>query len=247
MANSERKRTIYKTITGWKLDTHLSSIPGSNRQIAKLILGDISYHGSIEEYITEDIYKDLLDNILNNPKEYKVTVQLGNVPQLTVTLDGLLIPHNHMTATYIEEITELIKQLPKDDVIDAYLEMRLNMNGQTKLKGASSLLMSLIEKRSHKKYAIPFVRTAICQFIEETYYFTGTDIKDTLRSMDYPSLIQCINEIIRYKMTGKIEDEFLKEAVNSSSKEEKTVIKEIELLAGKETLLRLYKGTLQQR
>lgn len=143
---------------------------------------------------------------------------------------------------------EIIKQLPGENILDAYLEMRLNMNGLSKLKGSSTIVMALIERQSNKKYSIPFVRSAICQYIEESCYPTdGNIIKDVLRSIDYKSLIEYVNEIVRYRITGEIKDDFFKEIISNSEKEEDIIMKEVELLISEETLLRLYKGTLQLR
>lgn len=237
---------IYK-IKNWKMGSELEQ--GKNgRSIAKLILGEIYEGKDIIDYIIEDIYKDLLDDIYNNPRNYEVVIKLNMVPQLTVIYDGLLISHNDNINDYIDTIKETLTNIQNEYVLDAYLEMRLNMNGKNKLKESTDMLAAMIRKTSGFNYSIPFIRTAICQIIEDKFFNTrNNELKEWIRSLSYQDLVEYTNELIRYKMTNSIKNEFLFEYINNSAKDPKRILKDFENILSQELILRLHKGLLAEK
>lgn len=250
MVKEKRTIKIYKTISGWKIGSEMEKDATSNRKIAKLVLGEIRNGQDLENYIVEDIYKDLLDSIADNPHDYDISVKINMTPQLIITYDGVLIPHNSHIKKHLEDIVHVLENIPISYIMDAYLEMRLNMNGKSKLKESSNMITAMIQKESGKNYAVPFLRTAICQRVENKFFNTEDDEwKDFIRSLSYEELVIYTNEIVRYKYTGEVTIDVLDEHLSLSHDSNNTIqfMNSLENIIEKELLFRLYKGTLKER
>lgn len=246
MANV-KKTNIYKIRSEWKLGD-ISEKDPTGREIVKLIIGDISCGKEIQEYLIEDIYKDVLNDVIQNTAMYDVTERIGTVPQVVIESNGILIMHNPNVSAYLKEVKETLKKIDANYIYDAYIELRLNMNGKSKLQEATTILVNMIRHTTGVQYATPFIRTAIIQNIEEQYFsIKDSDLRNWFRSLSYEELVESANEIMRLKVTKNTKDEFLRDCSIGSEEHKAIPIRDIENAFGKELFYRLLNGTLRNR
>ena len=244
---NERKTNIYRMRSEWKLGD-ISERDTNGREIVKLIIGDISVGKQIQEYFIEDIYSDVLDEVMQNTSLYDVTERIGTVPQVVIESNGTLIMHNPNVPKYLQEVKSALKCIDENYIYDAYIELRLNMNGKSKLQESTNILVNMIRHSTGVQYATPFIRTAIIQNIEEQYFsIKESDLRNWFRSLSYEELVQIAKEIMRLKATKSTKDEFLQECISESEDHKPIPIKDIENTFGKELLFRLINGTLRDR
>lgn len=244
---NERKTNIYKIRSEWKLGDITEKDP-NGREIVKLIIGDISIGREVQEYFIEDIYRDILDEVMQNVSMYDVTERIGTVPQVVIESNGVLVLHNPSVQNYLEEVKEALKTIDSSYIYDAYIELRLNMNGKSKLQEATTILVNMIRHSTGVQYATPFIRTAIIQNIEEQYFsIQNSDLKNWFRSLSYEELVESSIEIMRLKATKSTKDQFLLECISESENHKAISVKDIESAFGKELFYRLMNGTLRDR
>lgn len=244
---NERKTNIYKIRSEWKLGD-ITEKDSNGREIVKLIIGDISIGREVQEYFIEDIYRDILDEVIQNVSMYDVTERIGTVPQVVIESNGVLILHNPNVQNYLEEVKKALKTIDSSYIYDAYIELRLNMNGKSKLQEATTILVNMIRHSTGVQYATPFIRTAIIQNIEEQYFsIQNSDLKNWFRSLSYEELVESSIEIMRLKATKSTKDQFLLECISESEDHKAISVKDIENAFGKELFYRLMNGTLRDR
>lgn len=244
---NERKTNIYKIRSEWKLGD-ITEKDSNGREIVKLIIGDISIGREVQEYFIEDIYRDILDEVMQNVSMYDVTERIGTVPQVVIESNGVLVLHNPNVQNYLEEVKKALKTIDSSYIYDAYIELRLNMNGKSKLQEATTILVNMIRHSTGVQYATPFIRTAIIQNIEEQYFsIQNSDLKNWFRSLSYEELVESSIEIMRLKATKSTKDQFLLECISESEDHKAISVKDIENAFGKELFYRLMNGTLRDR
>lgn len=239
---------IYKYIKEWCKGADSQEVAADGRTMVSLVLGEYRCNGTTQDYIVEPIYENVLEDIISNAKNYEIKVQLNVIPQLTVIANGFIVQHNDAVAGYIRELQDVLKQIDDETIMDAYLELRLNMNGKSKLNAATDILMAKIEKISGKKYCSLFVRAVINTVIEHRFFSTeDNELKEWLRSLDYVDLVGITNVLLRYKLDQVISDEMLMQLCQESRKETAQFMKGVEIVLGQELILRLFKGVLATR
>lgn len=244
----EKQTIIYSYVTGWCKGADSEEVTGDGRTTVTLVLGEYKSQGVTQDYIGETIYENVLNDIMRNPKDYEIKVQVGVTPQLIVISNGMLVLHNEEIAQHRKELLDTLKQIDAETINDAYLELRLNMNGKTKLGAATNILAGKIEKIGGRRYSNVFIRAVINTMVEDQFYSTeDNEMKEWMRSLDYEDLVSLSNSLIRFKSDQTIEDEMLRTLCEESGKEPPQFMKGVEIVLGQELVLRLYKGTIMNR
>lgn len=232
----------YKTVTGWMEFTDYNK-NANGRPLSLIAIGE-HREGLNIDYIQEEIYSDILEDIKNNVGSYQISVKLGNRPQLVISMNGSLIIHNPDVKETAGRLNELLERVSEDLIIDAYYEMRLNMEAKCKLSNTTFALASIINSAESTQYPVPFIQRAIVAKIESRYYsIKDSAVKEYVRSMDYTDLIAIMSDIHRYKALDKMNDKYLSELLLQGN----LTVKDIENIVGKELMYRLYIGTLTER
>lgn len=240
----ERKIIIYKPIKEWKLGDVEKKEESSRLIINTLIIGEYQHKGKTIEYITEEIYKHILDDILNSPRQYQITVKQGMVPPLTITCNGQLVMYNQTVRKQFTQTKELLHQLPREEIFDSYKEMRFNLNGRGKLGDGTKLLMFKIKKETSLNYSTTFIREVIGSFLEDTMISTEDESVQYLHSLSYEELLSHAFEIISYQWKKEVTEDYLLELYNQAENKEQLMYQFYQKI-NEELLFRFLKGTLK--
>ncbi len=237
----QKKRTCkpYKTLIGWQEVEDYTRRDGT-RSLNRLAIGE-SREESYVDYIFEDIYSDILEDLKENFHAYQIYVKIGNIPQLIITLNDTLIIHNPEIKEMAGRVKQILTDIPNEYIVNAYVEMRLNNENKAKLGNSTKLLVSMVNAIDNTKYPVPFIQSVIKEMIEQNYFdTTDSSIKEYIRSLEYNEIILVIGDIHRFKATKKMEDSFLFEKIEA----EEISIKDLEVIVGKELIYRLYTGSI---
>jgi len=241
-----RAYVIYKPIIGWKVGQEPQK-DSEGKTLQKLVIGEITENRKVQEYITEDIYESILGAILNHPKEYRIDVQIGKVPQLIIMYKGLIVMHNETIKSLLASIQEVLTSLPPEELLDAYYELRLNLNGKKRLRESTEIIVAKVRKESQINFSHIFIREATSRMLENIYYSTkDLDSKELLRSASYSELVELAIELLRFESTGCVKEMYLNSLLEETTKPKETMQEFRENLM-EELLVRLTKGTLQER
>lgn len=228
----------------------------NGREIITIGIGEYQENGRCMSYITEPIYKNIMDDMRDNTRDYEITVQPGTTPMLVIISGGVIVIHNEEMKTHISELKHVLEKADAATIMEAYAELRLSMNGKSKLNAATALLMAFIEKNTNKHYSNVLVRAVIHTIIEERYYSTDdNEVKEWMRSLDYVDLVQLSCSLMRFKLDGIIDSELqdfgdiLNPDIDKEDQKNKdeSFMRKLETLLGQELILRLFKGTIENR
>lgn len=235
---------IYKPFIEWKQGDEqflYKDEEGNKYIIVKLVIGEITENYQVIDYIIEDIYKNVLDTIMKNKYKYKVDVKINQIPQLIITCDGYLLLHNPKIKKLHDDVYECLSKLEPKDIMDAYYELRLNMNALGKLGPATEYLLVQIRRYTGENISSSFARELIHKYIENTFFSVEEDdIKTYIRTLDYEDLLYYMKQILYHKFDIPMEDEYLTSLPQNLFKNVESIIKD-------ELLLRFVKGDLKKR
>lgn len=244
----EKQTKLYKYISGWGRGVDMETQTPDGRTVTYLVLGEYTENGMVTDYISERIFENVLADIFKNAKDYEVKVQVGAVPLLVVINNGFIVMHNTETENHVKTLKGILEQIDAETIMDAYTELRLNMNGKSKLGAATDILMAKIEKLGNCKYSTIFVRAVINTMLDEKFFSVeDNELKEWMRSLDYVDLVKLSSTIMRFRMDGTINDDLLRELWQESGKEPQQFMKGVEVVLGQELTLRLIKGSVVNR
>ena len=245
----ERKVKIYKPIKEWKLGDIESRDP-SDIILSTLILGEYQQKGKTLSYITTEIYKQILEAVVANPEQYKITINLGMLPILTISCGGQLVIYNHHVKEQFHQLKNILSTISKVEIFDSFKEMRFNMDGKGKLGTATQFLMAKINKEASRNFDAPFspifVREAISSVLEEEFIPATDECAEYLRSLSYKELLAHTFEVVSYQWKKTVTEEYLLEIIEQAEDKEKAMYDFYQKI-NDELLLRFLKGTMKGR
>lgn len=242
MKEAARVVKPYKIVSGW-MEVSDYQKEDNGRPLSMIAIGEIQEDGKVD-YIFEEIYKDILENIKSNGRLYKIEVKLGNVPQLIICMNNGLIQHNPTVKAAVNRVEKLLDRVSEELIINGYLEMRLNMESKSKLGNATIALVSIINSAEGTQYPAPFIRSIIISRIESKLFPVENDnVATYLRYLDYADLIAVVSDIHRLRTQNTVNDRTLQEAISNDN----LSVDDLQHIVGMELTYRLYAGILTER
>lgn len=218
-------RPFKKNVESWELiiDDVEKLKDTKKRHLVDVKIGEGTENGENFEVI-EKCYLDIIKDTIVNHSPYKTVVELGNEPQLVITLGNNVVRHNPEIQKYADDIKDIFSQIDKNILFKAFKSLRMNKEQLRSRKEASvKMLMAMIEEKSKKKYAPSLVQALLMEYFEEERK-EDCDVCD----MTYEELLETAIELETYRETKTTGDN-LDELQKSMSIEdiEKKVIEEI--------------------
>lgn len=169
------------------------------KQIVDRTTGEILEELPLSEYV----YKDLLIGIFRNfsnqslsSDEYKVRVNVGCCPQLTITYENRLVIHNSTISAEVERISEYLENFEFTDIVDMIGNSSLNFRSKAKLTDEFKAFLATLNGNLGSNYSADFVGTVMReQFLEIRRDMTESE--NECHYMPYAETIQNICEALK--------------------------------------------------
>lgn len=235
------KYQLYPQITGWKQGgEEFKNAEG--RAIKYIVLGEI-YLDNDSDYITEEMYSDILALVRRKKKNYKVEEAPKRIPQMLITNNGHIVIHNDHISGYIKTVQDILKSIPVKIILNGYKELRLNSEKNVKLTSRTASLVNMINAEAGIEFTNSFIYAVIKEQLEETKFSTnGSDVKMYIRTLSYEEILNLCIECLYFKQLQVINDEFIMECINESSLK----IDDLQTILNKEMMCRLVTGAFNK-
>lgn len=203
-------------LRNWKYINTSEENHYNNRKLAKVVIGERTYSDGTIEPITEDIYEDILRevHVLKQP-EYKVMCDINHYPIITILYNGILTLHNPHIRQDKEDIEAAFNAIDKTLLLNAYSEMRLNMECLSKIGKATNLLISTVNMNTNKDYSYPFIQAVLHKVINDDINVPADEVAVNVMDFSYEELLQCVCGIVEFKATKKCTIEPIKTILES--------------------------------
>lgn len=197
----------YKAIKGWGIQDEAQPIPGTERKLHHVIIGETD-----ENYILEDMYEDIVHSLSTEPNAYQVNVKVGREPQVMILREGRIILHNPTTKNHIEYVRKQLQAIPKKTLLNACLEMRINDEIPKKLSDSTMAVVAMVNEEENTFYTASFIYCILKDYIADTYFTTNEHpFAEELRLMEYSELLEISYECIRYQELKESNHPLIKE------------------------------------
>lgn len=188
------------------------------------------------EYVTEEIFEDVLDKLLK--KEYHLEFKITNVPKFVIT-DGLtLIRYNPQVGDLSSQTKAVLNNMDVELKIKALTEFRLNKGAKEKLGEAAITLKRTVIEKTNVDYNVNFLAALLREMYLEDEIKRFGPVQKSIHAMKQNDLINLYSQILTYETMGKMGSSQLK---GYSNMEDIDSIKKILL---EEIARRFYCGVL---
>lgn len=145
-------------INSWKIYPTSEPIYNENgREILRVAIGE-TIDNDEYDYIYEDIYKDVLSNLFLEKQGYKVQNSYGHIPNIIITSDNDIVPHNPMVSTLIDLIKDKLSLIDEETLFETFIEMKSTREKKGERKGEleKKLYQSIYAERTNLSYDLIF-------------------------------------------------------------------------------------------
>lgn len=199
---------MYKSISGWAtMDNEQQNTEQENdADTTAVIIGEAEYSDGNKEYVTEQIYTELLSDILDRPREYAIHTIPGKVPQLFITSQGSILCHNPVISSLVDFSKKVIRTLDPGTLCEA--EMEIGQKLPVTQQYAVQEVTLNISKKLDMELPVEFIKAVISEYFIE--YYTGRNqdpiapLRKYLAGLDYPVLETIIGELNKARLTSKL-------------------------------------------
>lgn len=168
-------------------------------------------------YITEPIYEDIVQEIINVDSKYKIDVDVYAVPQVVVTLDNKLVIHSEPVKLLKMNTLFVIKDTAMELKIKALRDIRLNQDAKTKLGDSIRAIRSIIKDATDYNYNLKFIECLLKEEYIETFATPdeNSELEQVIHALNNQELISAIAGIAEMKVRKKCSIEPLKTLLES--------------------------------
>lgn len=204
---------LYKQYTEWKC-ARGEKMDENNRPMKTVVFGD---NGKDESgnviYLVEDMYSDLLDEVIEDHTGYQTFIDEQCTPKITMVKDGKLCITNNMSLTYKKKLFQYLGNIDKSVLARSYGEIVENRGNKKKLGPNFTAVIANVNVETAKdnmKFSTKYVLWGIIEYCEQSLFKVSSDLEESLRIADTEDLRNLMKDIYESQLTGNpLNSEFL--------------------------------------
>lgn len=221
---------LYK-VNEWKANNNIQTLD-NERQLVCVEIGREANGEPIEEWI----YLDLLQEIAQSDKDFKIITRIRQEPILTILNKNKLVIHNEEARKYNLSIQKALGEVPINLLTKAFAEIRLNAERYTTRNHSTNAVISIISDIEKVNFSTDFVYAVMMGFLESQFNEPVTELQESIHYADYEELITYACDAVLH-MDTNCEDKVIKHFTGN----------EVIQVLGKELVFRLLTGEIHQR
>lgn len=164
-----------------------------------------------EEPVTEEVFEEVLKGIFTQ-SDYEVRVRLGREPNLIVTYNGELLPHNDKIDGYMSRLCAAFGQFEKSEAVAMLINGVLNVSIQERLTAESQRFVEKVNGICRSNHSPEFIVESLKKyFCEDLRRFDLPGAGD-LHYAGYEELLRTAGEVVIGRLKGTF-DENLEEVL----------------------------------
>lgn len=151
--------------------------------------------------VAEDIYADILQGLFTQ-NDYKVKVRIGHEPNLVITYNGELVPHNDKIAGYIKKLCSVFGQVEKKDIVNMLTVGVLNDTVQERFTIESQQFVNKINDLCEGNFSSEFVTEAIKKYLLEELRSWDMPGTQELHYASYTEIVNTAGKVLQGRLEG---------------------------------------------
>lgn len=236
------KNQITYKVKKWKTMVPIEDVEplDSGRRVIPVAIGEYEVDGT-KEYFVEDFFDDILTELILSSPEFKILCDVNYEPHTVILYNGSIVPHNMAITSMLNDIKSTLSRIDKDQIMDAFKEMRFNLEHKGKLGSASKLLCARINHDTDMNYSVMFIRAALMEYINDCLFVTDDGVREAICDLSYNELLDVSCGLLEIKMVG-----FTKKTLVSAFLKNGLSTEEFEKYVTAEIMKRLLNGAIRE-
>lgn len=228
----------------WKCMQPIDSIipiAESGRKLVPISIGEVPTPDG-KKHVIEEIYDDVLEEVYSKNSDYKVLCDINYHPMITLLYNGSLAIHNEAVIKDKETVEKAMERLDKGILLQAFAEMRLNMELIEKLGESSKILIANIRKITGVNYSTAFIQAVLVKKLMDEQIHPTTSVAAIIQDFSYEELLRAACGIVEYRATQQCTIDPTSALVYKMN----CPIDEVERLVQREITIRLINGQVAE-
>ena len=147
-----------------------------------------------EEYIIEDIYEDVLRNILNKNKKYKVHVDVHCIPHIVVTHNNRIVNHNPDISDRVILLRAILEDIPLEKKMLALTDFIDNHYYGQPLNKEARKIKDIVTASAGASYNYQLLYEALKQEVAEVIE-KKSNIPEGVKNLDNNTLLKMASQL----------------------------------------------------
>lgn len=216
------KQMVYPfSISKWTIAGEEGDYNLEERCLLPIIIGKDLNMPEEDQRVIEFMYSDIAFGVIEN--RYKADVKIGQVPPVTVSFNGNIIPHNDNFDIFKQDIADALGEIPTNTVIKALTGYALKKSSTEDVAPSDLIHIKALGKLIQANTGISYNPKLILEVAKEIVHdldMFKSEVRDNLSSLSYNELMNIMGEVKEYLVTGECKDESVNTLISTYGVEE---------------------------